>query len=198
MVEIVHDGAEGLECLRISSYDVVILDWGLPSIDGLQVLKTFRAEKGVTPVLMLTGKSAVEEKTTGLDVGADDYLTKPFNMKELCSRVRALLRRATPNLSDILRVGDLECNPAMHRITKGGVEIRLGRRDFALLEFLMRHADRVFSASALIERVWHSESEVTPDAIKTCIKRLRQQLDGGKEDSMIENIPRVGYRLRSR
>jgi len=197
MVEIVHDGEQGLERLRISNYDVVILDWSLPGISGLQILKTFRAERGSTPILMLTGKSGIEDKTTGLDGGADDYLTKPFNMKELCSRVRALLRRAQPHPSNVLQVGDLVCDPTMHRVTKGGIEVKLGPRDFALLEFLMRHAGSVFSGEALIERVWHSESDATVEAIKACIKRLRQKLDQDNEDSMIENIPRVGYRLRT-
>jgi DNA-binding response OmpR family regulator len=198
MVEAVHDGGEGLERLRISDYDVVILDWNLPSISGLEILRTFRSERGSTPVLMLTGKAGIEDKTAGLDGGADDYLTKPFNMRELCSRVRALIRRTQRvPLSNVLRVGDLVCDPTVHRVTKNDIDIKIGPRDFALLEFLMRHAGTVFSSEALIERVWHSESEATGEAIKASVKRLRQKIDQDNEESLIENIPRVGYRMRA-
>ena len=197
MIEIVDDGEDGLERLRISHYDLVILDWELPGIDGMEVLRTFRAEKGWTPVLMLTGRSGITDKTAGLDSGADDYLAKPFNMLELCSRIRAMLRRAQLKPSTVLQVGDIVVDSSMHMVTRGGVEIKLGPRDFAVLEFLMRNVGHVFSAEALLERIWHSETEATVEAIKTCIKRLRQKLDADNENSVIETIPRVGYRLKS-
>jgi two-component system OmpR family response regulator len=176
LLEIVHDGDEGLERLRISHYDLVILDWDLPGIDGMTLLRTLRSEKGWTPVLMLTGKTGISE---------------------LCSRVRAMIRRAQHEPSTVLKVGDLVVDSSLHQVTKCGVEIRLGPRDFAVLEFLMRHAGHVFSAEALLERIWHSETEATVEAIKTCIKRLRQKLDEKDESSVIETIPRVGYRLRA-
>jgi two-component system OmpR family response regulator len=196
-VEVVHNGQEGLERLRVSDYDVVVLDWELPGMAGVDVLKHFRNEQGRTPVLMLTGKRSVDDKEIGLDLGADDYLTKPFHVKELSARIRALLRRTGPSKSNILKVGDLVLDPSRHKLTKGGVEVQLLPREFALLEFLMRHPEDVFSGEALLQRVWHSESDATIEAIRTCIKRLRQKLDQDDDSSIIETIARIGYRLKS-
>lgn len=196
-VEVVHDGNEGMDRLRVSDYDVIVLDWNLPGMSGVEILKNFRNEQGKTPVILLTGNRAIEEKETGLDTGADDYLTKPFNIKELSARIRALLRRSPPLTTNILEVGDLVLDPGKHRLTKKGAEIMLLPREFALLEFLMRHPGDVFSAESLLQRVWHSESEATVEAIRTCIKRLRQKIDQDDEQSCIETFARIGYRLRS-
>lgn len=197
-VEVVHDGREGMDRLRTCQYDVILLDWELPNQSGIDILNTFRNEGGSTPVLMMTGKRSIDEKEAGLDGGADDYLTKPFHMKELSARIRSLLRRATPQVqSNVLKVGALQLDPAKHKVRKNGVEIVLLPKEFALLEFLMRHPDDVFSGEVLLQRVWHSESEATVEAIRTCIKRLRQKIDGDSEDSIIETLSRIGYRLRS-
>jgi len=196
-IELVYDGREGLDRLRLCQYDVVIIDWGLPQLAGPDICKAFRAEGGITPIIMLTGKGSVAEKEAGLDSGADDYLTKPFNMKELSARLRALLRRVSNTSSNILVVGDLTVDPAKYKVTKGGVEVQLLPREFALLEFLMRHPDEVFSGDALLQRVWHSESEATSEAIRTCVKRLRQKIDKDDDSSVIQTIPRVGYKLRA-
>ena len=120
LVEIAHNGEEGLEKLRTSKYDLAILDLELPGISGLQILSTLRSEQGTTPVLILTGRSSIEDIAIGLDAGADDYLTKPFNMKELCSRVRAMLRRTQPDCSSVVQVGHLVCDRTKHRVTMGG------------------------------------------------------------------------------
>jgi len=198
-VEVVHDGREGMDRLRTCQYDVVLLDWELPNQTGLDILSTFRGEGGTTPVIMMTGKRSIDEKEAGLDTGADDYLTKPFHMKELSARIRSVLRRSsqTGAASNVLKVGDLVLDPAKHKLRKNGVEIQLLPKEFALLEFLMRHPDDVFSGEVLLQRVWHSESEATVEAIRTCIKRLRQKIDQDNEDSMIETLARIGYRLRS-
>jgi DNA-binding response OmpR family regulator len=198
LVEVVHDGREALDRLRACQYDVILLDWTLPEMEGIEILKTYRNEGGVTPVIMLTGRRAVNEKTIGLDTGADDYLTKPFHMDELAARIRASLRRATKATANVLKCGDLELDPVKHTVTKAGANVQLLPREFALLEFLMRHPGDVFSSEALLQRVWHSDSEATAEAIRTCIKRVRQKLDNDNEESLIETIARIGYRLRVR
>ena len=196
-VEVVHNGREGLDRLRNCQYDVVILDWSLPDLTGLEICRSYRSQQGTTPIIMLTGRGAVSDKEAGLDSGADDYLTKPFNMKELSARIRAMLRRSTAQPSNVLTAGELVVDPGKYKVLRGGVEIQLLPREFALLEFFMRHPDEVFSAEALLQRVWHSESEATSDALRTCIKRLRQKLDKDEEESVIQTIPRVGYRLKT-
>ncbi len=198
LVDIAYDGESGWDRLCFSEFDLAILDWNLPQVSGVELCKRYRAQRGATPIMMLTGRAAATEKEEGLDSGADDYLTKPFNMKELAARIRALLRRPPLILSNLLQVDDIVVDPVKHRVTKGGNEIHLSPRDFALIEFFMRHQDDVFSAPALIQRVWHTDSNATGDALRTAIKRLRKQLDDDDDEgnSIIQNIPRIGYRLR--
>ncbi|MFA7337474.1 MAG: response regulator transcription factor [Candidatus Obscuribacterales bacterium] len=197
-VEVAHDGLTGWEFLRQYNYDVVILDWNLPGLSGPAMCGRYRAAGGLAPVIMLTAKSQITEKVEGFDSGVDDYLTKPFNLKELSARLRALLRRPQAVVTNVITNGYLELDVVKRRISKGGVEIHLLPRDFELLEFMMRHLDEVFSSEALLQRIWGSDAEATSDALRTSIKRLRQKLDVGDNDtqSFIENIPRVGYRLR--
>jgi len=194
-VETVHNGLQALDTLAVYEYDLIILDWQLPELSGLEVCKQFRARGGLTPILMLTGKSAIAEKEAGLDAGSDDYLTKPFHMKELSARVRAMLRRAARLTSNVLSAGKLTLDPSNYRVTVNGEEILLQKREFALLEFLMRNPNKVFSAEALLERVWASETDATSYAIRTCMMRLRKKIDSDPESSLIETIKGVGYRL---
>ncbi|MBS2002037.1 MAG: response regulator transcription factor [Candidatus Obscuribacterales bacterium] len=198
MVDVAYDGESGWDHLCLGGFDLAILDWNLPQVSGVDLCKRYRKQKGIAPIIMLTGRSAIAEKEEGLDSGADDYLTKPFNMKELTARIRALLRRPPMVLSNIMQVDDIIVDSAKHRVTKRGTEIHLSPRDFALIEFLMRHQDEVFSATALVQRVWQTDNYATGDAVRTAIKRIRQQLDDNDDEgnSIIENIPRVGYRLR--
>jgi two-component system, OmpR family, response regulator len=196
IVEVVHNGTDGMYSLRVCEYDVIILDWELPGMAGIEILKQYRDEGGKTPVIMLTGKRSIDDKESGLDTGADDYLTKPFHMKELAARVRSILRRGTNVQTNVLQVGDVILDTNQHRVTRNGVNVQLLPREFALLEFLMRHPGEVFSSDALLQRVWHSESEATVEAIRTCVKRLRQKLDENEKESLIETIARVGYRLK--
>ena len=197
-VEAVHDGTEGLNRLLCCDYDVAILDWELPGTFGVDIVKNYRQQGGNIPIIMLTGKSKIEEKETGFDVGADDYLTKPFNIRELAVRVRALLKRSRESAPTLLTVGDLQLDMAKFRVTKAGSEIFLQPKEFALLEFFMRHPDETFSSDILLSRVWHSDSEATGEAVRTAIMRLRRKIDGDNSDSLIESIPRIGYRLRSK
>lgn len=194
-VEVVNDGKDGLEKLKFYSYDMVILDWQLPGMEGVDVLREYRNNGGVTPILMLTGKDKIVDKEAGFEAGADDYLTKPFHMKELSARVRALLRRPPALVADSLKRGDLELDRGNHSVKRDGEQIRLLPREFALLEFLMRHPGQVFSADALLNRVWASESDATVDALTTCIKRLRKKVDVEGKQSIIRTIHGVGYKL---
>lgn len=197
-VEVVHDGTEGLERLLCSEYDVAILDWELPGTVGIDIAKNYRQNGGAAPIIMLTGKKKIDDKEIGLEVGADDYLTKPFNMRELSARIKALLRRSRDVASNVLTVGPLMLDLAKFRVTRSGVEISLLPREFALLEFFMRHPDETFSSDVLLTRVWHSESDATGEAVRTAIMRLRRKIDVSEGDSLIESIPRIGYRLRSK
>lgn len=189
------DGPTGLEKLQFYKYELIILDWDLPGMSGLEICRQFRSSGGRTPVLFLTGMREIDDKTTGLDAGADDYLTKPFSTNELGARVRALLRRPQAVLSSLLQYAHIELDPTSTRVTSQGQPVKLVPTEFALLEFFMRNRGQVFSAEALLDRVWSSSSDATAEAITTCIKRLRKKLDLPGVPSIITTIHGRGYRL---
>ncbi|HEY9784881.1 MAG TPA: response regulator transcription factor [Candidatus Obscuribacterales bacterium] len=195
VVDVVGSGAEALNRLRFDKYDVLVLDWGLPDLSGIEICKRFRSAGGQSPVLMLTGKSEISDKETGLDAGADDYLTKPFHPRELSARIRALLRRPAELKENVLKVGDIEVDPKGFRVTKAGQEVHLLPKEFALLEFLMRHPNQVFSPEALLDRVWSAESEASPDTVRVHITKLRSKLDSEGAPSLIRTLHRQGYKL---
>lgn len=194
-VETAKNFREAQDKLFVSGYDVLIIDWELPDGSGINLIREYRSAGQNSPVLMFTGKSSINDKETGFDVGADDYLTKPFNMKELGMRVTALLRRSRSLSSRVLKVRDLELDPQSYRVSKNGRELSLLPREFALLQFLMRNAGEVFSAEALLERVWQSESEAKPKAVSACLHRLRAKLESEGESDLIQTIHGVGYKL---
>jgi len=196
-VECSFDGADALEKLQFYDFELIILDLNLPSMGGIKILQAFRASGKQTPVLILTGQDKIEDKEIGLDSGADDYLTKPFHMKELSARVRAVLRRPTNYVGDKLASGALELDPGNHSVKVDGNEISLLPKEFALLEFLMRHPDQVFSADALLNRVWSSASDSSIDALTTCVKRLRKKIDKDGQPSFIKTVHGVGYKLHT-
>lgn len=193
--ECAYNGEDARILLKSYHYDVIVLDWGLPGVTGVELCKEYRFGGGTTPILMLTGKDTIDDKEQGLDSGADDYLTKPFHLKELSARVRALLRRSASISGNVLEVRDLVLDPTAHKLTRNGAEIQLHPKEFALLEHLMRHPNQVFSAQNLLDRVWTSESNVGPETVRTCVKRLRQKIDIDGQESMLENIYGVGYKL---
>ncbi|HEY9790287.1 MAG TPA: response regulator transcription factor [Candidatus Obscuribacterales bacterium] len=192
-VEVVHTGDAALDVLAVSDYDLLILDWELPGASGIEICKWYRQHGGQAPVLMLTGKSSVVEKETGLDSGADDYLTKPFSMRELSARARAALRRTTVLASNVLMQGGYKMDPFKFSLERDGKRISLQPREFALLEFLMRHPGEVFSPEALLERIWRSDTEAGLDALRACVKRIRKKLDDAE---LIETVHGMGYRLK--
>jgi DNA-binding response OmpR family regulator len=192
-VESVFTGNDGMDRLKFYQFDAVILDLDLPDIGGIEICRRFRASGGKTPILMLTGKDAIADKELGLDSGADDYLTKPFDMRELLARVRAAVRRGTQVIATVLQAGDLELDPTRFILKKKGETINMSRTDFALLEFLMRHPDRTFTAEQLLDRVWPSSSDSTVDSLRSSIRRIRKALDPPSGQSFIRNIYGVGY-----
>lgn len=194
-VEILTDGGEATLRLKTYQYDIIVLDWNLPKVSGLEICQQYRALAGTTPILMITGKNTVDDKVMGLDAGADDYLTKPFHLKELSSRIRALLRRPTPVLDNTLVVGSLELNSQMRCVKRNGKEIPLLPREFALLEFLMRHPGEIFNPEALLNRIWNSESESSIYTVYTYIKTLRRKIAGDDGKSPIVNVHGVGYKI---
>ncbi len=194
-VDVVNNGLDALNRLMVYKYDVVLLDWMLPVLSGLEVLKRLRARNNKTPVVMLTAKDTIDDTEAGLDSGADDYITKPFSLREVSARVRAAVRRNSSASQTLLVAGDLELDPVARSVEKRGKPIHLEPKEFNLLEFFMRHQNQVFSADALIERVWPSDTMVSPDAIRTYIKVLRKKLDDDNGPSLIQNVRGVGYKF---
>lgn len=193
-IDHINDGQDAYQQLRAFQYDLVILDWNLPRMNGIDILRRFRELGGATPVILLTGHDTVEEKEQGLDTGADDYLTKPFQMKELGARVRALLRRpAAVNNSNNLQAGNISIDTQKYRVTVKGESVTLVPREFQLLEFFMRHPNQVFSPEALLNRVWPSDSDATTEALRTALKRLRKKVD--PDSNLIRTVHGVGYIL---
>ncbi|MFN8658269.1 MAG: response regulator transcription factor [Candidatus Obscuribacterales bacterium] len=198
VVEASHEGDEALTRLALSSYDTIVLDLDLPRVSGIDICKKLRRDNVATPIIMLTGRDTTDDKLTGLDSGADDYLTKPFEVKELCARVRALLRRSSGSTGDVLKVGEVVLDPVQYMVTVRGQELKLLPKEFQLLQFLMRHPGRVFSHDALLSQVWNLESDATDEAIRSCMKRLRKKLEEAAAEPLIETVHRVGYRLKTK
>lgn len=200
VIEHVADGNAALELIEFSSYEVIILDWELPGVSGLEICRRLRAAQNRIPILMLTGRDSEEAKLLGLDLGVDDYLTKPFSLKELSARLRAIVRRAAGQASNILKVNDIVLDTESHRVTRGGEEVQLMPREFAVLEFLLRNQNQVFSSDTLLQKLWHTDSDSSREAVRACIKRLRLKLDNGddEDESIIEAVPKIGYRIRCR
>jgi DNA-binding response OmpR family regulator len=196
-VDVVHNGKEALERLDVFHYDVMVLDWNLPGMNGIDVCKHTRDSGSSMLIIMLTGKTDVDSRLAGLDTGADDYMTKPFHPSELAARVRALLRRPSMVQDEVLKRGALVVNTNTRKVTRGNEEISLQPMEYKLLEFFLRHPDRLFSSEALLRRCWSDEADISLDAIYTCIRRLRKKLDTDKEPSLIRTVHSVGYILDS-
>lgn len=195
-VDIAKEGMDGLQKLRTYHYDATILDWDLPLLSGIELLKQYRADGGQTAVLMLTGKTMLDDKVKGFEQGADDYLTKPFEMRELIVRIAALLKRPRKIEEATLHVGALRLDVQSYRFTRESREIKLSPREYRLIEFFMRNPDQVFSADALLNRVWETESEASHDTLRTFIKQLRQKISPDGQFPGIVNVRGLGYKLQ--
>ncbi|HUH94351.1 MAG TPA: response regulator transcription factor [Casimicrobiaceae bacterium] len=190
------DGYSALSALSRGGIDLALLDWMLPGVSGLEVLRQVRAGGSVTPVIMITARDAVRDRTLALNEGADDYLVKPFAFEELLARIRAVLRRSAGRASAKLSCGDLELDPSRHQVRRAGREIRLTAREFTLLQFLMEHPGEVVSRSRIVEAVWEHDFETFSNVVEVYIRYLRAKIDEPFGKRLIHTVRGVGYVLR--
>jgi DNA-binding response OmpR family regulator len=195
-VTVARDGEAGLLEAQFNNYDLIILDVMLPKLDGIAVARKLRAARKATPILMLTARDSEKDKILGLDVGADDYLTKPFSFGEFLARVRALLRRDTLTRASVMQVGDLEVDTAAKRVRRGGQAVELSAREYALLEYLVHHAGQVVTRDLVAENVW-SDTDVESNVIDVYIRYLRQKIDAPFGAPLLHTVRGLGYTLRS-
>lgn len=195
-VTVAHDGYSGLVSARDVQPDLLILDWMLPGISGLEVCKRLRSTGNKTPVIMLTAKDEVPDRVTGLDAGADDYVVKPFNTMELLARVRAHLRWTHPNTSDTLQFEDLVVHPQAREVYRGMRYINLTAKEFDLLEWFMRHPKQVLTRSQLLDRIWGEDFTGDSNIIDVFIRQLRLKLEANGEKRVLHTVRSIGYVLR--
>jgi len=197
VVDVAYDGEAGLDLAMADDYDLIILDWMLPKLDGVEFCAQLRAAKNHVPILMLTAKNEIDERVEGLDAGADDYLGKPFAFTELLARIRALARRPQQQIETKLQVADLVLNTINYQVLRSGQEIKLSKQEFALLEFFMRHQGQVFSKEQLAEKVWSYDSDILPNTTQVYIGYLRKKIDRSfpKKNKLIQTVRGFGYKL---
>ena len=193
-VDVLHEGSAAGDQADVVDYDAVVLDLMLPGRSGFQVLRDIRARKPSLPVLILTAKDSVQERVTGLDSGADDYMVKPFALAELSARLRALLRRGAPR-ENVLRVGDLEVDTVKRAVRRGGRSIALKPKEYALLEYLMRNSGRPLPRSLIIEHVWDIHFDSVSNVVEVHINALRNKIEKDFNTPLIHTIRGVGYML---
>ena len=191
------DGAEALALLETTEFELVLLDWMLPRVSGLEVLRQLRASEKMVPVVMLTARDDVADRVAALNAGADDYLVKPFAFDELLARVRAVLRRSQGRPGAVLTCADLTLDPVSRRVRRGQTEVRLTAREFSLLQFLLSRAGQVVSRTQIIEAVWDHDFETFSNVVEVYIRYLRAKLDEPFDRKLIHTVRGVGYVLRS-
>ncbi len=195
-VDLATDGETGYAMAETTPYDVIILDVMLPKLSGFDVCRRIRAQRHTTPILLLTARDAIEDRVTGLDTGADDYLTKPFAFAELLARIRALLRRGSPQPTPHITIADLELDPVSHRVRRGGQDIVLTNKEYSLLEYLMRNTGRVLTRTAITEHVWDIHYESVTNIVDVHIKTLRSKMDRDFSPQLIHTVRGAGYVLK--
>jgi two-component system response regulator MprA len=196
-VELAADGGDALHRLEANGQpDAVILDVLMPGVDGLEVCRRIRGKGNAVPVLMLTARTEVESRVSGLDAGADDYLPKPFALEELLARLRALLRRTAPGADGLMRFADLELNPSTREVKRGGTNVELTRTEFNLLELFMRNPRQVLTRSVIFERVWGYDFGFASNSLDVYIGYLRRKTEEGGRPRLIQTVRGVGYALR--
>ena len=196
-VDSAFDGVEGEELAELTPYDVIILDIMLPEKNGMEVCRSLRNKRVKTPILMLTARDAVEDRVSGLDSGADDYLVKPFAFEELLARLRALLRRESDDKSGQLVLADLVLDPATHFVQRGGDSIELTAKEYALLEYFMRNPNRLITREMAESHIWSYDFQTSSNVVDVYIRRLRRKIDDPYEPKLFETIRGAGYRLRA-
>lgn len=191
-VDFADNGREGLSLAQVNEYDCVLLDLNLPEIDGITLAKRLRGEENATPIIMLTARSQVYNKLKGFDVGADDYVTKPFNLEELIARIKVVIKRSSTNQDSRLKIQDLELHPEKNIVVEStGKEIELSTKETGILEYLIRNKGKIVSTEELLEHVWDSEIDTFTTTVKTHIKTLRKKIDPQK--TVIRTIRNKGY-----
>jgi len=195
-VDTATDGREGFDLATSIEYDVILLDWRLPKLSGVDMVKHFREAKFDTPVLMLTARDETSDRVLGLDAGADDYLTKPFAFDELLARIRALLRRGKGQRRSLLEIGDLVLDPISRSVYRGEEGISLSTREYSLLEYFLRNQNRVLSRTSIAEHVWEMPYALNTNVIDVYVKYLRQKLDVASRQPLIHTVRGTGYVMR--
>lgn len=194
-VDAAYDGEEGLLLAEMNPYDVIVLDISLPKMDGFEVVKSLRKKKIATPVLFLTAKQDVEDRVKGLDLGADDYLCKPFAFSELLARIRAIKRRRREGVESSLTAGDLVLDPLSRRVTRGGRAIELRPKEFAILQYFMENQGRVVTRTMIMESIWDYSFASASNVVDVHVKRLREKINEEHEHKMIRTVKGAGYIL---
>jgi DNA-binding response OmpR family regulator len=195
-VTLAHTGPDGLAAAQSSGFDAIVLDVMLPGLDGFRIAQRLRAAHNQTPILMLTARDSVPDLVHGLDIGADDYLTKPFSFEVLLARLRALARRGAPAKPAPIRFADLTLDPASHEVRRGSTPAPLTRTEYNILELLMRNAGRVVTRDKLIEAVWGFDREIENNTLDAFMSLLRAKIDSGSAKKLIHTVRGVGYSLR--
>jgi DNA-binding response OmpR family regulator len=196
-VDTAYDGQEGQDIAELTPYDLIILDILLPKKDGLEVCRELRRRRIHTPILLLTARDSVDDRVRGLDCGADDYLVKPFAMRELLARLRALLRRKHPYTNGRLEMGDLVVDPITHTVEREGRSIDLTPKEFALLEYFMYHPNQVVTREMIEQHIWNYDFECSSNVIDVYVRRLRRKIDHPFEVKLLTTIRGIGYQLAS-
>jgi heavy metal response regulator len=196
-VDVEHDGKAGLNRMLEGGFDLVVLDVMLPTLDGLSVLQQIRRQRISLPILLLTARDAVTDRVSGLDLGADDYLTKPFAFEELLARVRALLRRGGPATPAVLTVADLRLDPATREVSRGHRRIELTPKEFALLEFLLRRQEQILSRAVIAQHVWGVDYDTFTNVIDVYVNYVRKKIDDDFDVKLIHTVRGVGYVLKA-
>jgi two-component system response regulator MprA len=195
-VNLAFNGHDALEMTHELEYDAIVLDLMLPGIDGIEVMRRLRKCGNQTPILVLTARDTAPDVVKGLDIGADDYMMKPFSFEEFLARLRAVSHRVSAPKATLLQVGDLTLNPATHEVTRDGEKISLSRTEFRLLEFLMRRAGRVVSRSTIVHSVWEPYDEIEDNTLDVFISMLRNKVDRDHKVKLIQTIRGTGYTIR--
>lgn len=194
-IDLAYDGLEGQYLAESEEYDLIILDLLLPKIDGLTVTKEIRNRQIKTPILILTAKTAVDDRVDGLNAGADDYMVKPFSFRELTARINALFRRNQETLPTILGAGDLELDPTKHTVKRNGRPIDLSAKEFAILEYLLHHKNQAITRTMILEHVWDYNFDPSSNIVDVFITHLRQKIDEGQKEKLILTIHGIGFKL---
>lgn len=196
-VQLERSGLQILECLRHTPYDVIVLEIALPGLDGINIVRSYRASGGSTPILLLSGNHSSGELQAGLDAGADTYLVKPFHLRDLSAQLRALLRRPTLRSERVLTSGLVAMDTGAGTVTRNDILVHLHPMEFKLLQFLLRHPNQVFSAHALFERVWQKDFGLMEDTVRTHVRTLRQKIDSQGCTSVITTVRGLGYKTEN-